>query len=91
MILVFNPERLSRSITRQQWQEIWRWKRTTEQRLKRSLEEQIALLSIYGATMPYTIRNERIDVIVNPPLLMYPMPTEFQGFEIRPGGIIYVK
>lgn len=91
MILVFNPERLSRSTTRQQWQEIWRWKRTTEQRLKRSLEEQIALLSIYGATMPYTIRNEKIDVIVNPPLLMYTMPTEFQDSDLRPGNITYVK
>lgn len=92
MILVFEPKRLSRSTTRQQWQEIWRWKRLIEQRLKKSIEEQVALLSIYSSSMPATIREERIDVIVNPPIFIYPsLPPQFQDVDLRPGGVYYIK
>lgn len=90
MLLVFNQASLPRTITKQQWKEIWRWKRVTEQRLKKSIEEQIALLSIYGTTMPKHIRNDMIDVIVNPPLMIYPN-TKLVDMDLRPGAISYVR
>lgn len=90
MLLVFNQASLPRTITQQQWKEIWRWKRVTEQRLKKSIEEQIALLSIYGTTMPKHVRNDMINVIVNPPLMIYP-DTKFVDMDLRPGAISYVR
>lgn len=90
-MLVFNPERLSRSITRKEWKDIWRWKRVTERTIKKSLAEQIVLLATYGTTMPVGMRREMIDVITNQPLLMYPMPADNQPIDLRPGGITYVR
>lgn len=91
MILVFNPSRLSRSINRKEWKEIWRWKRVTEKQLAKSVEEQIGLLVAYGTTMPEYMRKDMIDVIVNPPLLMYPLPKDNQPIDLRPGAINYVR
>lgn len=91
MLLVFNPERLSRSINRKEWKEIWRWKRVTEKQLKRSIEEQIGLLVAYGSTMPQYIRKDMVDVVVNPPLLVYPFPENDQPIDFRPGAIHYVR
>lgn len=91
MMLVFNPERLSRSITRDEWRDIWRWKRVTEKQLRKSVEEQIGLLVAYGNNMPQKIRRDIIDVVVNPPLLMYPDPTGDQIIDMRPGAIIYAR
>lgn len=91
MMLVFNPERLSRSITRDEWRDIWRWKRVTEKQLRKSVEEQIGLLVAYGNNMPQKIRRDIIDVVVNPPLLMYPFPEDGQPIDLRPGAIIYVR
>lgn len=90
MILVFNPSRLSRSITRKEWKDIWRWKRVTEKQLKKSVEEQIGLLIAYGATMPDGLRRDIIDVVTNPPLLIYPFPTGNQPVNLCPDGISYV-
>lgn len=87
MILVFNPEHLSRSINRKEWKEMWRWKRVTEKQLKKSIEEQFGLLVAYGTTM----RKDMIDVITNPPLLMYPMPADNQPINLRPEAIYYVR
>lgn len=91
MILVFNPERLSRSINRKEWKEIWRWKRVTEKQLAKSVEEQIGLLVAYGTTMPEYMRKDMIDVIVNPPLCIYSMPEGNQPINLRPGAINYVR
>lgn len=76
MLLVFNPERLSRSINRKEWKEIWRWKRVTEKQLAKSISEKIQLLATYGTTMPEYMRKDMVDVIVNPPVLMYPFPKD---------------
>lgn len=91
MILIFNPARLSRSINRKGWKEIWRWKRVTEKQLAKSIEEQIWLLVAYGTTMPEYMRKDMIDVIVNPPICMYPEPIENQPFDLYPGAILYVR
>lgn len=91
MLLVFNPERLSRSINRKEWKEIWRWKRVTERQLKKSLGEQIGLLVAYGTTMPEHMRKYMVDVVVNPSLLMYPFPKDNQPIDLRPGTIHYVR
>lgn len=91
MILVFNPSRLSRSITRKEWNEIWRWKRVTEKQLKKSIEEQIGLLVAYGTTMPEYVRKDMIDVVVNPPLLIYPFPKDDRPLYLYPGMINYVR
>lgn len=91
MQLVFNATSLSRSITRQQWKEIWRWKRLTGRRLKKSVEEQIGLLVAYGTNIPSHIRKDMIDVIVNPPLMIYPDRKGNYNFNIRPGAISYVR
>lgn len=91
MILVFNPSRLSRSITRKEWKEIWRWKRVTERQLAKSISEQIQLLATYGTTMPEYMRKDMIDAIVNPPVCIYPIPTDNQPVDLRPGRINYIR
>lgn len=91
MILVFNPSRLSRSITRKEWNEIWRWKRVTERQLARSISEQMQLLGAYGTTMPEYMRKDMIDTIVNPPVCIYPEPIDHQPLDLYPGAINYIR
>lgn len=91
MILVFNPERLSRSINRKEWKDIWRWKRVTEKQLAKSISEQIQLLGAYGTTMPEYMRKDMIDRLIHPPVCIYPMPDDNQPIDLRPGGINYIR
>lgn len=91
MNLVFNASSLSRSITRSEWKEIWRWKRLTERRLKKSVEEQIAMLVAFGTNMPKHVREDIVDLLINPPLMIYPDPKGNYNFDVRPGGISYVR
>ncbi len=91
MNLIFNATSLSRAITRAEWKEIWRWKRLTEKRMKKSVEEQIALLVAFGTTMPKHIRSDMVDTIINPPLMIYPDPKGNYDFDLRPGAINYVR
>lgn len=77
MKLVFQSDRLSRSMTRNEWKAAWRWKRQTEKTLalyEARMQEQFNLLaadlSAYGTA--YSLA----DKIINPALVIYPDPSE---------------
>lgn len=72
MFLVFDPTKLPRTWTREQWREVWRWKRVTEKRLVEHTERQITEIICFGSTMPSEMRRDLIDRISNPPLLIGP-------------------
>lgn len=72
MELIFQPDRIPRTMTRQEWKEAYRWLRQTRNILKKNLEEQIHLLNVYGNTMPDRMRNGIIDNIVYPPIIVFP-------------------
>lgn len=69
--LYFNPSKFSRTITRKEWKEIYRWKRITEKKLIEVTQEQIQNLVTYGSTVPRYMKADIIDKIVNPPLLIH--------------------
>ena len=69
--LYFNPSKFPRTITRKEWRDIWRWKRVTEKQLAIEARAQIESLHYYGTTMPRHIRDEMLDNIINPPLLIH--------------------
>jgi len=64
--LYFNPQKFPRTITREEWREIWRWKRITEKKLREEMSRQLANLATYGITHP-----EYLERFVNPPLLVH--------------------
>lgn len=76
MILVFNPECLSRSINRKEWKEIWRWKRVTEKRLAEELEHQRQNFIAFHTTMPSYMKKDIVDQMIYPSLLFYPFPKD---------------
>ncbi len=72
MYLVFNQEKIPRSTTKEQWQRIFRWKRETDKILKEEVDKQINNFIVYGSTIPQYIKDDMVDRIVNPPIMVYP-------------------
>lgn len=89
MLFVFNPSRLSRSITRKEWKEIWRWKRVTEKRLVEELERQRQNFIAFHTTMPSYMKKDIMEQMIYPPILIYPAPKDNQSIDLRPGAINY--
>lgn len=69
--LYFNPAKFPRTIKRDEWKEIWRWKRITENKLIEATETQLQNLVIFGSTMPRYVRDDIMDKTINPPLLVH--------------------
>lgn len=70
--LYWNPSKVPRTLTREQWKECYRWVRITRKRLREELQKQQQFLATYGTTMPQIIKNDILDKMVNPPLLLGP-------------------
>lgn len=70
--LFFNPSMIPRTILRKEWYDIWRWKRTVEKQLAKDAEEARNNLITYGNTMPKYIKDDLINKMINPPLLLGP-------------------
>lgn len=62
---------VSRTTSKERWREIWRWKRIKTKELAQNEAQKIQLLR--DDTVPTHIRNDIIDEIVNPPLLLGPL------------------
>jgi hypothetical protein len=69
--LHFDPAKFPRTISRAEWREIWRWKRSTEKKLADEARRQVADLVAFGSTMLPGVRAELIDNLVRPPLLVH--------------------
>lgn len=67
--LLFNPSSIPRTTTREEWHEMWRWKREAEKIIRAELDERTRNLAIYGTTHP-EIYKTVLDELVNPPLLV---------------------
>lgn len=65
-------EKVDRSITRKRWKEIYRWKRIWIKRCREMEDDQIEFLR-RNKQMPQRIRDDIMDHIINPPLLLGPL------------------
>lgn len=70
--LIFNPSSFPRTITRSEWKDIWRWKRDTEKRLKAHMDAQMQDFYTYGTTWSPNARDDFIQKLTNPPIMMHP-------------------
>lgn len=94
MFLHFNSDKIPRTTTREQWYTIYRYKRQMERVCKKILDDNIEAvrrsasnLATYG-TAVYTI--ELLDHLINPPMLVM-TPIDINDFDLRPGGISYLR
>jgi hypothetical protein len=69
--LYFNPAKFPRTIGRDEWRKIWRWKRETQKTLNIELEKQRENLATFGTTMPNYVRRDVIERMIYPPLLIH--------------------
>lgn len=69
--LYFNPSKFPRTIKRKEWKDIWRWKRVTEKRVKEEVDKQISNLIVYGSTMPRYIKDDIMEELIYPLLLIH--------------------
>lgn len=72
LVLQFDPSKIPRTISRQGWRKIWRWKRVTEKRLSEEFQKQHEAFVATGHLWPEHVRAEYLDKLVNPPLLLGP-------------------
>jgi len=68
--LYFNLAKFPRTITRDEWKEIWRWKRVTEKQLAIEMEKQWANFVALGATYP-ELKERIIDEFIRPPIIVH--------------------
>lgn len=69
--LYFNLRGFPRTVNREQWRRIWRWKRETEKKLDEEAQRQMNNFVVYGATWPEHIRADFLEKSINPPLVMH--------------------
>jgi hypothetical protein len=84
--LCFQPERLPRSMKREEWREVWRWKRTTEKKINEMAQAEQRALSDMVAFGQGTML---IESLTRPPVMFYP-EVEPVDVDIRPGAIWYL-
>lgn len=83
--LLFQPGRLPRTMTREEWREVWRWKRLTQKRLNQEAEfiqSRLADVAIFG-------RSEILESFIRPPIMVYPDIEPLADVDLRPGAISY--
>lgn len=71
MILYFDITKIPRSTTRQEWREMWRWKREVEKKLKEELGRKISILQTV-TDLPSRVRENLMNEMIYPPLLLGP-------------------
>jgi hypothetical protein len=71
LALYFNPSAFPRTIPRKEWKELWRWKRIIEKELAKAHEEMMYNLVVFGSTMPDHLREDILDRLTNPPIIMH--------------------
>jgi len=69
MQLLFDQNKLPRTMTRQQWQECDRWRRSTQKILRQYTERRLEALIRIGTSNP-VLQDELLNEIINPPVLM---------------------
>jgi hypothetical protein len=90
-VLIFQPHRISRVTTRKQWQDIWRWKRSTQRMLNDWDEKNREVLRKHAEeVLIYGTSTLMIEDMINPPVLIYPDLPQCNSVDLRPGGISYV-
>ena len=70
--LVLSADQLPRTTTRERWQEIDHWRRSTRRKMAKIMDEQIMNLAMYGSSWPPKVRENVIDKMVNPPIFAWP-------------------
>lgn len=68
----FVPSKLPRTWTKTQWKEAYRWVRVTRKELNKQAEKQMADFAAFGTTMPERMREDYMNNMINPPLLLGP-------------------
>ena len=58
MKLLFILQKFPRSMTKEEWREVWRWKRLTEKKLAKNEEEMVKVLL------------DSVEHLTNPPFLI---------------------
>lgn len=71
-LLIFNPSSLPRSMTRREWKEADRWRRTVQRKLSEEMNERLDILAEFGAELPRRIRQELTEGLINPPAIIHP-------------------
>lgn len=69
--LYFHGPSFPRCITREEWKEIWRWKRVQERELEKQAEEQRQLYLRYKDFMSPKMKSDIMDQMINPPILVH--------------------
>lgn len=76
--LIFNKTAIPRTTTREQWRDIWRWKRETEKKLAEQAAKHLEAVIMFGTSHP-EILDRYMDRATNPPVMIYP-PIEHEQF-----------
>lgn len=71
LALCFNQTKVPRTVTRDEWREIDRWRRVTQRQLAKDAQAEIERLVVFGSTHPELARR-MAERITNPPLLLGP-------------------
>lgn len=69
--LSFEPTAFPRTITRSKWKDIWQWKRVTQKKLNAHWLEQMNNFRTYGNTWPPQVREDFMDQVINPGIVMH--------------------
>jgi hypothetical protein len=71
MQLLFDQNKLPRTMTRQQWRKCDRWRRSAQKILRQYTERRLEALIRIGTSNP-VLQDELLNEIINPPVLMGP-------------------
>ena len=71
MILIFNANKISRSMSKSEWHKCWRWKRVTEKQLRAGVEAKLKVIRDVP-DLPESYRRDIISEITNPPVVIFP-------------------
>jgi len=71
LALYFVPQLFPRTITRKEWRKIDRWRRVTQKQLAAAAADQMRNFAAFGSTMPQRMRDDFLNEMVNPPLLVH--------------------
>lgn len=64
--------KIPRTVTRAEWKEIHRWRRIVTRQLKKDVQHKMDMLAVYGTTMLPEMKEDLLNEMINPPLLLGP-------------------
>jgi hypothetical protein len=88
--LLFDQTRLPRTMKRDDWKAVDRWRRVTKKVLERHTSQLTVAYILYGNMMSERQRAEVLDKMINPPLLVLP-DAGVSGMCLAPGQISYLR